>query len=151
LSDISSNRLDQVKIAPHPESSIGMDPVWSNLSSGTLPGAWSSTWTLSEGASNWTEKPQETSNFPKRFRSNKSLQDERNANLALRDISSSKWCIVSHSADPNIRSEDSDFYFSDEDSESGLSDDFYSIISQEVGLTDFMPHGEMLICGLLGS
>jgi len=112
-----------------------MDSRYSG-SSCTLPGAWSSSWTLSDGAHIWTEQPP---NLPKGVRENKPSQAEENQNLAFRDIISSKGRVVLHSVDTNI-CPDADWDSSLSDEESGLSDDFYSFISQEVGLDCFMTY-----------
>ncbi|KIM48154.1 hypothetical protein M413DRAFT_439878 [Hebeloma cylindrosporum] len=105
-----------------------MDSGYSGLSSGTLPGGWSSSWTLSDGAREyWAEQAPK---LPKRLRGNKSSQDEENQNLAFHDVPSSKGRVVLYSVDTNICGHaDSDSSLSDE--ESILSDDFYSFISQE--------------------
>jgi len=105
-----------------------MDSGYSGSSSATLPGAWSSSWTLSDGgAGDWTEQPP---NSPKRHWENKSLQDEENKCPAFHGISSSKGL---YSADTNI-CDDANSHSSLSDEESVLSDDFYSFISQEVDL-----------------
>ena len=105
-------------------------------SSSTLPGAWSSSWTLSDGAHVWTEQPP---NLPKGVRENKPSQAEENQNLAFHGIHSPKGRVVPHSVDTNICG-DADWDSSLSDEESGLSDDFYSFISQEVGLDCFMSY-----------
>lgn len=115
-----------------------MDFGYSGLSSGALPGAWSSSWTLqvSDGprARDWAERPQEV---PQRLGENKSLQDEESQNIAFHGIPSSKGRVVLHSVDTNICGvANSDSSLSDE--ESVLSDDFYSFVSQEVGLDYFI-------------
>lgn len=120
-----------------------MDFGYSGLSSGSLPGAWSSSWTLTDGRDG-----RELQQVPKRLGENKSLQDEGNKILAFHSIPSSKGRVVLHSVNTNICGDaNSDSSLSDQ--ESVLSDDFYSFISQEVGLDYFMAYNsfnEILTC-----